>query len=64
MHEHIVFKFCFEERIPLCSKCLKTTDLLTLEDKDSINGETVIFKAGGGLNTRKDRREGLLPSLE
>lgn len=65
VHEHAVFRFCFEERMPLCSKCLKTTDLLTLENKDSINGETrVIFMAGGGLNTRKGRRGGLLPFLE
>ena len=57
MHKHTVCKFSFEERIPLCFKCLKTNDLDLKKNKDGINGEKnqEFFLGGVALNIGKDK---------
>lgn len=41
VRKHSVCKFSFEERIPLCFKCLKTNDLDFFKNKNGINGEKI-----------------------
>lgn len=45
--------FLFEERIPLCFKCLKTNDLDFLKNKDGINGEKINFFLRRGIEHRE-----------